>query len=260
MAAHGHGPQDPGVEDRPRLGRRDLARRRGVVGPVTSRDGRAGRDRDAHPVRLHEHPNHGVPEAPPTLTLAEPGPGSAIRWHVSTAARCRWPQWSCCSLRRQLGRSASPRQLLEEWEDVRVASRNTEAPHAWFLPFDSEDGARQAHFRNSPWVQSLNGTWKFKWVPKPADRPAGFQRRPLRRVRLGGLPCSRQLGSERLRRAGPARRSHRVSALPAHAAVRAARRQPRRVLPPHLPRARIVEGAGDHPPLRRREFGVLRRG
>ena len=74
-----------------------------------------------------------------------------------------------------LGRSASPPQLLEEWEDVRVASRNTEAPHAWFLPFDSEDGARQAHFRNSPWVQSLNGTWKFKWVPKPADRPAGFQ-------------------------------------------------------------------------------------
>ena len=73
-----------------------------------------------------------------------------------------------------LGRSASPLQLLEEWEDVRVASRNTEAPHAWFLPFDSEDGARQAHFRNSPWVQSLNGTWKFKWVPKPADRPAGF--------------------------------------------------------------------------------------
>jgi beta-galactosidase len=73
-----------------------------------------------------------------------------------------------------LGQSASPPQLLEAWEDVRVASRNTEAPHAWFLPFDSEDGARQAHLRNSPWVQSLNGTWKFKWVPKPADRPTGF--------------------------------------------------------------------------------------
>jgi beta-galactosidase len=65
-------------------------------------------------------------------------------------------------------------QPLEEWEDVRVAGRNTEAPHAWFLPFDSEDGARQTHFRNSPWVQPLNGMWKFKWVPKPADRPAGF--------------------------------------------------------------------------------------
>ena len=67
-----------------------------------------------------------------------------------------------------------PRQALEEWEDIHVASRHTEAPHAWFLPFDTEDGARLAGFRKSPWVQSLAGTWKFKWVPKPADRPVGF--------------------------------------------------------------------------------------
>lgn len=72
------------------------------------------------------------------------------------------------------GRTTGPATALEEWEDVRVASRNTEAPHAWFLPFDSEEGARRANFRNSPWVQSLSGTWKFKWVARPADRPAGF--------------------------------------------------------------------------------------
>ena len=43
MVAQGHGPQDPDLEDRARLGGRDLARRRGVVRPVTQRDGRAGR-------------------------------------------------------------------------------------------------------------------------------------------------------------------------------------------------------------------------
>jgi beta-galactosidase len=69
---------------------------------------------------------------------------------------------------------ANPPRALEEWEDVRVTGRGTEAPHAWFLPFDSEEGARRANFRDSPWVQSLSGAWKFRWVPKPADRPAGF--------------------------------------------------------------------------------------
>lgn len=72
------------------------------------------------------------------------------------------------------GRTAGPPPPLEEWEDVRIANRGTESPHAWFLPFDSEEGARRANFRNSPWVQPLSGTWKFMWVPKPADRPAGF--------------------------------------------------------------------------------------
>jgi beta-galactosidase len=71
--------------------------------------------------------------------------------------------------------SAGPRAALEEWEDVRVTSRNTDAPHAWFLPFDSEQDALRTRFRTSPWAESLSGTWKFKWVPRPADRPAGFE-------------------------------------------------------------------------------------
>jgi beta-galactosidase len=75
----------------------------------------------------------------------------------------------------QVRQAARPATPLEQWEDIGVASRHTEVPHAWFLPFDDEEGARRANFRDSPWVQSLSGTWKFKWVPKPADRPAAFQ-------------------------------------------------------------------------------------
>ncbi len=42
MAGQGHGPQDPGLEDRARLGGRDFARRRGVVRSREERDRRAG--------------------------------------------------------------------------------------------------------------------------------------------------------------------------------------------------------------------------
>jgi len=76
---------------------------------------------------------------------------------------------------RPLGQVAptAPR-ALEPWEDVSVASRNAESMHATLLPFDSSSAAVRAGFRNSPWVQSLSGTWKFKWVTKAADRPPGF--------------------------------------------------------------------------------------
>jgi beta-galactosidase len=63
---------------------------------------------------------------------------------------------------------------LEPWEDISIAGLNAEPMHATFVPFDSSEAAVRAEFRNSPWVQSLNGQWKFKWVPRVSDRPAGF--------------------------------------------------------------------------------------
>jgi beta-galactosidase len=68
----------------------------------------------------------------------------------------------------------APAQVLAPWEDVRVTQINAEHPHASFVPFDSSATAVRAGFRNSPWVQSLSGPWKFMWVETPADAPAGF--------------------------------------------------------------------------------------
>jgi beta-galactosidase len=65
---------------------------------------------------------------------------------------------------------------LEEWEDIGVPSRNAEPPHASFVSFDSASQARAQVFKQSPYVLSLNGNWKFKWVPRPAERPEGFFR------------------------------------------------------------------------------------
>ena len=73
------------------------------------------------------------------------------------------------------GQQAAPGGL-ERWEDVRVPSLHAEPMHATLEPFDTADEAVRARVRGSPWVQSLSGTWRFKWVPRPADRPSGFFR------------------------------------------------------------------------------------
>jgi beta-galactosidase len=65
---------------------------------------------------------------------------------------------------------------LEPWEDVAVASINAEPMHATFVPFGSRDDALRLEAAASPYVLSLNGPWRFRWVPRPDQRPWGFER------------------------------------------------------------------------------------
>jgi beta-galactosidase len=69
------------------------------------------------------------------------------------------------------GQDESP---LPDWENPAVFSRNTEPPHATYIPYDTTDDALENNSVRSPYYQSLDGFWKFKWVPKPADRPLDF--------------------------------------------------------------------------------------
>jgi beta-galactosidase len=62
----------------------------------------------------------------------------------------------------------------KEWEDPRIFSVGTEKAHATFIPFADEAAALVGDRAASPFYQSLNGQWKFKWVERPADVPAGF--------------------------------------------------------------------------------------
>ncbi|HPR88092.1 MAG TPA: glycoside hydrolase family 2 TIM barrel-domain containing protein [bacterium] len=63
---------------------------------------------------------------------------------------------------------------LPDWENPAVFGINKEAPHVTYVPFADAGAALQNDGRHSPWVQSLNGPWKFNWAPRPADRPADF--------------------------------------------------------------------------------------
>jgi beta-galactosidase len=63
-----------------------------------------------------------------------------------------------------------------EWQDPAVVGVNKEPPHATFAIYPDEALAKAGRREASPYYKSLNGDWKFFWVPKPADRPADFYR------------------------------------------------------------------------------------
>lgn len=66
---------------------------------------------------------------------------------------------------------------LPEWEDPGVFRIGTEPAAATMMLFDSARAARKAVAReDSPFFLSLDGDWKFHWVPQPEQRPADFYR------------------------------------------------------------------------------------
>ncbi len=71
------------------------------------------------------------------------------------------------------GSKAAP---VVDWENPAVFSINREKPHSTLLPFDSMEAALAGDPAASPNHLSLDGTWQFHWVRKPADRPMGFER------------------------------------------------------------------------------------
>ncbi|QSX32667.1 DUF4981 domain-containing protein [Shewanella avicenniae] len=54
-----------------------------------------------------------------------------------------------------------------EWEDLSVFQVNTLPPHATFMRYDSPQKLVNDDYKTSPYFQSLNGTWKFKWAKNP---------------------------------------------------------------------------------------------
>ncbi len=67
----------------------------------------------------------------------------------------------------------------KDWENPGVIARGKEAPRASAFPFESKELARNFDFLSDDYsvstnFLSLNGPWKFNWVPKPADRPKDF--------------------------------------------------------------------------------------
>ncbi|PPK85041.1 beta-galactosidase [Neolewinella xylanilytica] len=68
-------------------------------------------------------------------------------------------------------------QEVPEWENPEIFEINREYPHAAFYRFPTPDAALgSSDYTESPFYQSLNGTWKFNWVVKPAERPQFFYR------------------------------------------------------------------------------------
>lgn len=66
-------------------------------------------------------------------------------------------------------------QTGKEWDDVSVFQVNREKAHTLAIPMPDEKTAVTCDFKRSPYFLSLDGTWKFRWVPMPDNKPAGFE-------------------------------------------------------------------------------------
>jgi beta-galactosidase len=63
---------------------------------------------------------------------------------------------------------------VPDWENEQVIQINREPVRSTFVPFPTIAAALNDDITNSPFYFSLNGSWKFHWVPDPTLRPTNF--------------------------------------------------------------------------------------
>lgn len=73
----------------------------------------------------------------------------------------------------EYGRQAGPDGT--EWQSPERLSLNKEQPRAYMFQFASTQEALGVLPEHSSYYQSLDGTWKFQWVPTPDQRDSTFQ-------------------------------------------------------------------------------------
>lgn len=74
------------------------------------------------------------------------------------------------------GAQTAPSPGAPDWENQAVFRIGKEDAHATLMAFPSAEEARSQKRLESPYCLSLNGTWKFHWVPTPDERPLDFWR------------------------------------------------------------------------------------
>ena len=61
-----------------------------------------------------------------------------------------------------------------EWNDVNITKVNREEAKTISISFADEQQVTTLRTEESPYYMSLNGVWKFKWVPEPEQKPETF--------------------------------------------------------------------------------------
>lgn len=75
-----------------------------------------------------------------------------------------------------------------DWENPQLYEVNKEAPHADYMLFDKQQDVSKDEYSNSSYYQSLNGTWKFIYAEKYADRVQDFYRTDLDEKAWSAIP------------------------------------------------------------------------
>ena len=103
------------------------------------------------------------------IRLAVEGPGGAFANWVETAFTLDG------GMKPQATYNPALFESRAEWENPRVFRVGTEKQSATMMVYGSASAARRSRSREeSPFFLSLDGAWKFHWVPQPDLRPADF--------------------------------------------------------------------------------------
>ena len=79
-------------------------------------------------------------------------------------------------------------EIADWWNDVAVFAVNKVPPRTNVIPYQDENGINNLEYRQSPYYQCINGTWKFNWVERPADKPEGFYEEGYDVTSWGSIP------------------------------------------------------------------------
>lgn len=69
---------------------------------------------------------------------------------------------------------AKAQSPANDWENPKMFGQNKEPAHCTLIPYEDHKQALMDKPERSPFYLSINGTWKFHWTRKPADRPKDF--------------------------------------------------------------------------------------
>ncbi len=75
-----------------------------------------------------------------------------------------------------LGCMAHMTHAQPDWENEQVIGINKLPPRATSFPFPDRGSAIKGTRHDTPWFESLNGDWKFRWSRDPDSRPTDFWR------------------------------------------------------------------------------------
>jgi beta-galactosidase/beta-glucuronidase len=65
---------------------------------------------------------------------------------------------------------------MNDWENPKLFQKHREKPHAQFVPFADRDAALGGDRAASPYWCLLNGPWRFQYLDRPENTPAGFEK------------------------------------------------------------------------------------
>ncbi|MGN0852194.1 MAG: glycoside hydrolase family 2 TIM barrel-domain containing protein [Kiritimatiellia bacterium] len=107
----------------------------------------------------------------------KPVPAAAGRFEWKDLNDVHGPQWqdvresTVAAVRAQRQKERAP-----EWQNELVNYVNVEPARAYSFPLASAESALTPELPETPYVKSLNGTWRYNWAGSPDQRPRNFFR------------------------------------------------------------------------------------